>query len=1070
MNGRQKRIVVVGNGPIGQHFLEQMVEKDQGKRYQLTAFCEEARHAYDRVKMTSFFEHRDPDKLSLCDKSFFTDNGIELLLGEKAVKIDPANKLVNDKVPYDVLVLATGSFPFVPPSPGLKTTVPGVFVYRTIEDMQEIIEYSKTAKRTAVIGGGLLGLEAAKAVYDLNVETHILEVAPYLMPTQLDQQGGLILTNIIEGMGISVHLKAKIKEILTNEAGRFCGVRMAEGDSDEELTIPMDMIVVSCGIRPRDELGRDCGLEIGGRGGVKIDDKCQTSNPDIYAIGEVASHRGKMCYGLWAPGVQQADVLVHNLLAESAADEKAYEGSDLSTKLKLLGVDVASLGASADFWFQRHWYAPSMKKLTHLDEVNGVYKKIVVDKAGTKLMGAILVGDAADYGKLLSLAMKGTLGDKKPSELIGGAAAKKAGAGEDDIEDDDLVCTCNGVTAGMIRLAVREGHHTLEAMKKCNKTGTGCGGCVAIGPVKGIMAKEMKKLGLSATKSICKHFPFSRKELFDIIKIKALTSFHDVLAVAGTGKDGCELCKPAIASILASLWNSHVLAEGRNTLQDTNDRFLANVQRNGTYSVIPRIPGGEVTPDGLAAIAAVAKEYGLYTKITGGQRIDMFGAQIPDLPDIWQKLVEAGFESGHAYAKALRTVKSCVGNTWCRYGVQDSVSTAVRLENRYKGLRSPHKLKSGVSGCVRECAEAQGKDFGLVATEKGYNVYVCGNGGARPAHAKLLAADADEETAIKYLDRFLMYYIYTADPLQRTAPWLENLEGGIEYLKQVVVHDKLGIAQELEDRMQYVVETYECEWRKVVEDPALRKKFVQFANTQDRQKTMGERPMRGQAIPSPWPKETGPFEAKVTKESADSSWQWVEVGKVSEFPSDGGAAVKYGNSQLAVFNFTSRGEWFATQNMCPHKRAFVLSRGLVGEAGDEPKVACPLHKKTFSLQTGESLSGDPYKIAVFDVKIQGDKVLLNLPPPTVIDEELATEKWAVGKNVSVNAHRPGGAKGREVALEPTTGGPLQYWEDKKEPTGMGMLNGTHRATAQLVETFGADGGSCGCGDGAKSDW
>jgi len=287
-----------------------------------------------------------------------------------------------------------------------------------------------------------------------------------------------------------------------------------------------------------------------------------------------------------------------------------------------------------------------------------------------------------------------------------------------------------------------------------------------------------------------------------------------------------------VASILASQYNEFVLKPDKAVLQDTNDYYLANMQKDGSYSVVPRIPGGEITPEKLLVIGQVARKYGLYTKITGGQRIDLFGAQVNQLPAIWSELIEAGFESGHAYGKSLRTVKSCVGSTWCRYGVQDSVGFAIELENRYKGLRSPHKLKFAVSGCTRECAEAQSKDVGVIATEKGWNLYVCGNGGMKPRHADLLAADLDRDTLIRFVDRFLMFYVRTADRLQRTSVWLENLEGGLDYLKSVVCEDKLGIAAELEAAMQLVIGTYECEWKKAVQTPEIRKRFRHFVNSE----------------------------------------------------------------------------------------------------------------------------------------------------------------------------------------------------------------------------------------------
>ena len=367
-------------------------------------------------------------------------------------------------------------------------------------------------------------------------------------------------------------------------------------------------------------------------------------------------------------------------------------------------------------------------------------------------------------------------------------------------------------------------------MKSNTKASTGCGGCAAM--LKNLVDDELAARGVAVDKSICEHFPHTRQELYHLARVGEIKTFDDMLADHGKGR-GCDICKPAIGSIMASLWNDHILDAPHVALQDTNDTFMANMQKDGTYSVVPRVAGGEITPARLITLGQVAQKYDLYTKITGGQRVDLFGARLEQLPLIWEELVAAGFETGHAYGKALRTVKSCVGSTWCRYGVQDSVGMAIQVENRYKGLRAPHKIKSAVSGCTRECAEAQSKDFGIIATENGWNLYVCGNGGMKPRHADLFATDLDDETLIRYIDRFLMFYIRTADRLQRTSTWMDNLEGGIDYLREVVIEDSLGIAAELEAQMERIVGTYQCEWKTTLEDPEKLKRFRSFVNSED---------------------------------------------------------------------------------------------------------------------------------------------------------------------------------------------------------------------------------------------
>jgi NAD(P)H-dependent nitrite reductase large subunit/NAD(P)H-dependent nitrite reductase small subunit len=970
--GGSKHIVVIGNGMVGHRFCEKLVAYDVAQQYRIITFCEEPRAAYDRVGLTSFFAHRDAEKLSLAKIDWYKQHGIALHLGDRANQIERQARVVRSQqgieIHYDAVVLATGSYPFVPPVPGINKL--GVFVYRTIDDLERIMAYARKVKRAAVIGGGLLGLEAAKAAYDLGLETHVVEFAPRLMPRQIDDTGSRLLVRTIEDLGVTVHLNKATEEVLGN--GKVQGMRF----KDDE-TLDVDMIIVSAGIRPRDDLGRDCGLEIGERGGIVVNDHLQTSDASIYAIGEVALHGGTI-YGLVAPGYEMADVVARHLTGTAAS----FTGTDLSTKLKLMGIDVASFG---DYEAGPQHATP----LTWEDPFDGVYKKLLFNHDGSRLLGGILVGDASAYGSLSVMAKSNTPLPCRPQQLIlGSSGSTTAPGGVEQMPDSAQICSCNNVSKAAICNTIRDQQlTTIGDVKAATRAGTGCGGCLPL--VTDLFNSAMASAGITISRDLCPHFAYSRTELFALLKVRQLKTFDDILAQYGSG-DGCEICKPAITSILAALWNEHILNPAHQTLQDTNDRFLANIQRGGSYSVVPRIPGGEITPDKLIALGKTAKAYGLYTKITGAQRIDLFGAQLQDLPGIWETLINAGFESGHAYGKALRTIKSCVGTTWCRYGVQDSVGFAIRLENRYKGIRAPHKLKGAVSGCVRECAEAQGKDFGLVATENGYNLYVCGNGGARPRHADLLAADISEATAIRYLDRFLMYYIMTADKLTRTAVW---------HLKDVIIEDKLGICDELERMLQYLVDSYTCEWTEVLQDPEKRKQFRQFVNTDTTESCIELITERGQQRPANWPNEaTSMAQRSLLVQYAQSgldpvrraAYRWVNVGTVSDFPHNGGATIKYGKVQIAVYNFSSRAAWYASQQMCPHKKAFVLSRGIIGDANGIAKIACPLHKKTFSLESGECLSGDDYTVQVFEVKVEGEQVYLNLPPTEVLDRQLAT--------------------------------------------------------------------------------
>lgn len=973
MKSQRETIVVVGNGMVGHRFCELLVERDTDRRFRIVTFCEEPRAAYDRVHLSAYFEHRDSERLRLARIDWYEENGIELFVGDRAVAIDRDDRSVRSAsgriIPYDRVVLATGSSPFVPGVPGVDKE--GIFVYRTIEDLEKIISYASNVRKAAVIGGGLLGLEAAKAVLDLGLETHVVEFAPRLMPRQIDDRGSRTLVEKIERMGTRVHLNKSTKEFLGN--GRVEALSFADGEKLE-----VEMVVISAGIRPRDELARTCGLEVGPRGGVVVNDELRTSDPDIFAIGEVALHR-EMIYGLVAPGYEMADVLADRLLGK----HRTFVGADLSTKLKLMGIDVAGFGESqADEALTR--------ALTYEDPFNGVYQKLIFNLNGDRLLGGILIGDASAYGTLLAHYKSPRPLSVPPGELLLGKKGSAAGGG-DELDDDSQVCSCNNVSKSRVCAAVREqGCATLDKLKATTRAGTGCGGCLPL--VTDLLKTELKKMGLTVNNHLCEHFSYSRQDLFEIAKIKGIKSFDELIAGHGRGL-GCEICKPAAASIFASLWNESILDQAG--LQDTNDRFLANIQRGGLYSIVPRVPGGEITPEKLIALGEVARKHQLYSKITGGQRIDLFGAEAHKLPEIWEELIEAGFESGHAYGKALRTVKSCVGTTWCRYGVGDAVGLAIRLELRYRGIRSPHKLKAGVSGCIRECAEAQAKDFGIIAVENGWNLYVCGNGGSNPRHADLLAADLDEETVVKYLDRFIMYYIQTADRLTRTSVWLEKMEGGLDHLKAVIIEDKLGICADLERQLQFLVDSYRCEWREVVEDPEKRRLFRQFVNTDETESSVEFISERDQRRPIGWTDDFVPLDLLADRARVDATREpqeksWVSAGRVVDFPKDAGACVKHGDAQIAVFNTGGGDSWYACQNLCPHKRELVLSRGIVGDASGTPKVACPLHKKTFSLLDGECLSGDEgLCVEVFPVKVEDGEVFVELPDPKELESLIA---------------------------------------------------------------------------------
>ncbi|KAF9480635.1 nitrite reductase [Pholiota conissans] len=1060
-------IFVCGLGMVGIAFIEKLLDLDQKQKYFIITCGEEVHFAYNRVGLTEYFEHRNVENLYLNPPSWYAEqqpDRFRYYLSEAVTSISPTEHLVHTSkgrsFRYDKCILSTGSTASLPPytSPEKVAKTRGVFVYRNISDLDAIISYAEKddIKHAVVVGGGLLGLEAAKAVYDLETISHvsIINRQAYPLSRQLDAEAGEMVLRKIEAMGVQVLTNCSVAEQLTQSAEDgsggevFTGFKLLDGSIHHA-----DLVIYAIGIQPRDELPESCGMECHSKGGVVVGDDLQTSAPDVYAIGECASWQGNY-YGLIAPGIEMADILSFNLTQTDSHSPRKMNAPDLSTKLKLMGVDVASFG---DFFADKRLSikaeaasalannqlqtkrtdvaqvtveiavdptpnppesqkavtntAPKkrgrsgdepIKCLIYNDPFSATYKKYIFTADGKYLLGGMMIGDVGDFVKLVAMVKKKKALEIPPSQLIIGSK-KEGGDDGGDLDDDAQVCSCHNVSKGDIVKAVQSGNCiTIPDLKTKTKVGTGCGGCMPL--VTNIFNAEMRKAGHTLSNNICPHFAMARVDLFNVIKIKKLTSFSEIMASVGINKDalGCEICKPAIGSILSSLYNEPIMKPEHHQNQDTNDKFLANIQRNGTFSVVPRIPAGEISPDGLIAIGQVAKKYKLYTKITGGQRIDMFGAMKADLPAIWEELNNAGFESGHAYGKSLRTVKSCVGTNWCRYGVGDSVGLAVQLEQRYRGVRSPHKFKGGVSGCVRECAEAQGKDFGVIATDKGWNIFVGGNGGASPRHAELFARDVPPSKVIRIIDRFLAYYIMTADKLQRTARWIENMEGGIEKLRKVIIDDELGICSELDALMDNLVDTYEDEWANAVNDPSKRSQFKQFANTSERQSQAELIEERGQLRPADWPKSAPPL--KLTPEllqTAKKEWKWTTVAKKDDMVlSENGTtsvAVKYGDTQLAVYYVPKRG-FYATQQMCPHRRAFVLDHGIIGDTpSGDLYVSCPLHKRNFALASGKCLTDANYEILAFEARLDSDteEIQVLLPPKEDIDAVLGTEKWLV---------------------------------------------------------------------------
>jgi len=1051
--GPKKRAAVVGLGMVGIAFVEKLLKYDlEGGRdeWEVTVFGEEPHVAYNRVGLTQYFSNRSIEALYLNPLEWYsshTKGKLTYHTSDAVTAINAEKKTLTTQkgieFEYDECILATGSDAALPPYISREQfwKTKGAFVYRTIQDLNDIIGYAVDApktlgrpiRRAAVIGGGLLGLEAAHALLELEeVEQVVLvERNQWVLSRQLDREGGTLVLEKVKALGVEVLLQARVRRLLCDDQERVTGLMLEGKDGNPDEPYDIDMVAFAVGITPRDDLSKSTPLTVHKKGGFVVDTKLRTNLDSIYAIGECANFLDQT-FGLIAPGVEMADVLAFNLTEGPHHQLRDLKEPDVSTKLKLMGIDVASFGdffadqgkiskplpgtttrgarkaGASDTKLTPEEIKKKVKALIYRDPFSDVYKKYIFTADGKHILGGMMVGDVKDFVKLVALCNKGASIDKAPAEFIIGA--KKEGEEEgDDLPDDAQICSCHNVTKGAVVKCVKSGGiRSFGEMKSSTKCGSGCGGCVPLAT--SIFNRALKDAGVEVSNHICKDFAHSRQDLYQIVKFKKLKDFTSVMRAAGKKSDslGCEICRPAVGSILSSLYNQWIMEPSLRQTQDTNDRYLANMQRDGTYSVVPRLAGGEVTPQGLKVLGEVATEYGLYTKITGGQRIDLFGAKKQDLPQIWEKLVAAGFESGHAYGKALRTVKSCVGSTWCRYGLGDSVGLAVELEQRYKGLRAPHKFKGGVSGCVRECAEAQSKDFGLIATPKGWNVFVGGNGGAKPRHAELIVEDVTKREAIRILDRFLIFYIRSADKLERTARWMERYPGGLKAIKEVVVGDSLGICEELEKEMKELVGTYHCEWTNVVKSKERRKAFKQFANTDETQNVSESVAERLQNRPADWPVDNSPLHLSVRDVAQDAPWEWRPVCKLSQLDrqadSPTSVTIKYGDVQLAVWNIPGRG-LRASQNMCPHRRAFVLADGLVGE--DEKGreyVSCPLHKRNYLLGSdqdngGGSCSDTDYSIMTFEAKAdeEGDAILLKLPPTEALDAVLSTEKWMLRK-------------------------------------------------------------------------
>ncbi|GIO36677.1 nitrite reductase [NAD(P)H] [Paenibacillus antibioticophila] len=804
--GGKKRLVLVGNGMAGVRTIEHVL-KLAPDIYDITVFGAEPYPNYNRIMLSSVLAGGSNMKdIVINDWDWYTENGIRLYTGDAVTRVDTANKKVFSKsgveAEYDELILATGSNPFILPIPGADKE--GVIGFRDIQDCDRMMEASNKYKRAAVIGGGLLGLEAARGLLHLGMDVTVIHIHPYLMERQLDEPAAKMLQLELEAQGM--------KFMMQKQTAGVRGGRRAEGlDFADGSSLMADLVVMAVGIKPNVALAKASGLKV--ERGIVVDDYLETSLPGIYAVGECAEHRG-IAYGLVAPLYEQGQVLAKRL---AGVETGGYEGSVTSTKLKVSGVDVFSAGFFQD--------VPGTRSLRIQDDLDGTYKKIVLQD--DRLVGAVLFGDTTDGASLFAKIKKGESVAGKEKELLLGFPA--GSAGEDSqaarlaaMADDEIICGCNGVSKGTIVEAVKGGCGTVGEIKACTKASGSCGGCKPL--VEGLL--QLYGDGVSGEpvkEGICGCTSLGREEIVESIRAMSLKSVKEVMNVLEWHEpEGCSKCRPALNYYLGMLWPTEYVDEKESRF--VNERYHANIQKDGTFSVVPRIYGGVTSPADLKKIAEVAEKYDVpMVKFTGGQRIDLLGVKKEDLPKVWAEL---DMPSGHAYGKALRTVKTCVGSTFCRFGTQDSIGMGIRLEKAFERLNTPGKVKLAVSGCPRNCAEATIKDLGVVAIDGGWEIYVGGNGGVKVRASDLLCTVKTEDEVMEWTAAYLQYYREQASWNERTAQWVERV--GLGTIKTVLENSEER--QKLAGRIEETLSRSTDPWKEIIEDESLRKNFEPLAS------------------------------------------------------------------------------------------------------------------------------------------------------------------------------------------------------------------------------------------------